>query len=83
VHEQWWAGELEIPLSSFLPPTLKRHNPSTVRRNTGDLYHGCLVVRVKRSAGIYDQLEGMWLTIVSAAGLRTLGRQAVPGGLKA
>ena len=26
--------------------TLKKHNPKTVRKNVGEDYHGCLVIRV-------------------------------------
>lgn len=62
-HERWWAGRLGVPISSFLPATLKRHNPATVRHNVGDDYHGCLVVRVKRSSALYDQIEGLWRII--------------------
>ena len=74
-HERWWAEQLSIPLSSFMTPTLKRHKPTTVRRNTGELYHGCLVVRVKKSAGLYDRLEGMWRSLAHAAAVRSLGVQ--------
>ena len=42
----------------FRRPTLKRHNPTTIRKNTGDDYHGCLRVEVRRSADLYRQIEG-------------------------
>ena len=32
------------PLEQFDRPTIKRHQPKTVRHNTGDDYHGCLRV---------------------------------------
>jgi hypothetical protein len=67
-HEAWWASQLDLPLSSFHKPTLKRHKPHTVRRNVGPDYHGCLVVRVKRSAALYDRIEGMWLSLTATAG---------------
>jgi hypothetical protein len=35
-----------------------RHNPSTVRKNVGDGYHGCLVVGVLRGAELYQKIEG-------------------------
>ena len=59
-QEEWWAVTLGIPRSAFLRPTLKRHKPTTIRRNTGEGYHGCLVVRVRRSSSLYDRIEGMW-----------------------
>ena len=64
VHERWWAERLDIPLAAFLRASLKRHNPVTVRRNVAEDYHGCLVVRVKRSSGLYDEIEGIWRVLV-------------------
>lgn len=66
-HEQWWADRLGISRSSFGKATLKRHNPKTVRYNTGDSYHGCLIVRVLRSGWLYYSIEGWWSAIVSGA----------------
>jgi len=63
-QQQWWIERLMLPLSSFQRPTLKRHNPVTVRRNVGDGYHGCLVVTVSRSRQLYDAIEGGWQRIV-------------------
>jgi hypothetical protein len=42
----------------FRRPTLKRHNPRTVRKNVGADYHGCLRIDVRRSAGLYRKIEG-------------------------
>lgn len=67
VHELWWSQRLGIPRWAFLTPTLKRHKPTTTRRNVGDSYHGCLVVRVKRSSALYDEIEGLWRILVGAA----------------
>jgi transcriptional regulator with XRE-family HTH domain len=66
-HERWWADALGLPLASFARATLKRHKPVTVRRNVGDSYHGCLVVSVRRSAALYDEIEGAWRRIVGDA----------------
>lgn len=66
-HEQWWMERLGLPRAAFLAPTLKRHNPVTVRRNTGDGYHGCLVVRVRRSSALYDEIEGLWRILVGGS----------------
>ena len=66
-HEHWWAARLGIPRSAFGKATVKRHNPKTVRLNTGDGYHGCLIVRVLRSGWLYYSIEGWWAAIVSGA----------------
>ena len=47
-----------VPATEFLTPTLKRHNPKTVRKNVGATYHGCVVVRVKRSTELGRQIAG-------------------------
>lgn len=77
-HEQWWADRLGISRASFGKATLKRHNPKTVRHNTGDDYHGCLIVRVLRSGWLYYAIEGWWSAIVSGAdSLATSGKLEV------
>ncbi|MGK5738250.1 helix-turn-helix domain-containing protein [Micromonospora sp. URMC 103] len=55
----WWARRLALPPARFRRPTLKRHNPSSVRRNTGPDYHGCLVINVPGSRALYWRIEGM------------------------
>ncbi|HWB36049.1 MAG TPA: helix-turn-helix domain-containing protein [Rugosimonospora sp.] len=55
---RWWAEGLRLPLERFLRPTLKRHEPATLRRNVGDDSHGCLVVTVPRSRELYWQIQG-------------------------
>lgn len=44
--------------------TLKKHNPKTVRKNVGESYHGCLVVRVLQCAELYWRIEGWWSGLV-------------------
>jgi hypothetical protein len=39
-------------------PSLKHHNPKTVRKNVGEDYHGCLRVDVHRGADLYRRIEG-------------------------
>ncbi|MFJ3337658.1 hypothetical protein [Streptomyces sp. NPDC086766] len=63
----YWAGVVGADLDAFGKTTLKRHNPQTVRKNTGDDYRGCLVVTVRRSAELYRRIEGWWYGIVGAA----------------
>src|ERR1700677_4627024 len=50
IADQFWAEIAEVEVSQFKKPTLKRHNPKTLRKNIGDDYHGCLVIGVLRSA---------------------------------
>jgi transposase-like protein len=56
---QFWADVVDVPTARFGRPVLKRHRPSTNRRNQGVGYHGCLVVRVLGSADLYLQAEGL------------------------
>ena len=44
----------------------KRHNPKTVRKNVGEDYHGRLRIDVRRSSGLYRQIEGWAEAIMSA-----------------
>jgi len=54
---RFWQRLTCLPAEQFRKPTLKRHNPKTVRKNTGADYHGCLAVNVRRSAELYRQVE--------------------------
>ena len=56
--QRFWQEATGISDSQFRPPTLKRHNPKTVRKNTGEEYRGCLAIGVRRSASLYRQIEG-------------------------
>ena len=60
----WWADVVGIPASEFSPPTLKRHNPKTVRKNVDQAYVGCLVVRLVQCRTLYQQIEGIWQGIM-------------------
>jgi hypothetical protein len=55
---EYWRNLCEASLDQFTQPNLKRHNPRTVRKNTGTDYKGCLQVRVLKSAGLYRRIEG-------------------------
>ena len=55
---KFWLDVTGIPEVQFRRPTLKRHNPRTVRKNTGTDYHGCLAIYVRQSAELYRQIEG-------------------------
>jgi transcriptional regulator with XRE-family HTH domain len=56
--EAFWRAVTDLPASQFRSPTLKRHNPKTVRMNTGEDYHGCLRIDVRRSGELYRRIEG-------------------------
>jgi hypothetical protein len=72
-QERWWQDRLMIPAASFRAAVLKRHNPRSVRRNTGDTYHGCLLVEVRRSAALYDAITGWWRGAVGGLDQREPG----------
>jgi hypothetical protein len=62
--ERFWADVVGIPPEHLQRTTLKRHVAKTVRKNTGDDYHGCLVVRVRKSAREYWRMEDIWASVV-------------------
>ncbi|MFF9393551.1 helix-turn-helix domain-containing protein [Streptomyces griseoluteus] len=64
--ENFWADVVGVDVAAFSRATLKKHNPRTVRKNTGDTYRGCLVVYVRQSADLYRRMEGAWYGIVGA-----------------
>lgn len=67
LHENWWASRLGLDPNAFMRATLKRHNPKTVRKNVNADYHGCLIVRVRRPAALYDAIEGWWQALSEGA----------------
>ncbi|MDT0432474.1 hypothetical protein [Streptomyces salyersiae] len=66
----YWADLVGIEASAFQKTTLKKHNPKTVRKNAGDDYRGCLIVRVSKGAELYRRIEGWWSGIAEQAQLR-------------
>ncbi|WP_338779761.1 hypothetical protein [Streptomyces sp. DG1A-41] len=56
--ERYWAEFVGAERSAFNKTTLKRHTPKTVRKNTGDSYRGCLVIKVLKGAELYRRIEG-------------------------
>lgn len=57
---RYWAELTGVSPSEFRKPSLKRHNPTTIRHNTGQRYRGCLVIYVRRSTDLYRQVAGWW-----------------------
>jgi transcriptional regulator with XRE-family HTH domain len=56
--QRFWLEVTGATIDQFATPTLKRHNPKTVRKNVGDTYHGCLRIDMHRSADLYRKIEG-------------------------
>jgi hypothetical protein len=64
--QRFWLSITGLEPAQFRSPSLKRHNPKTVRKNTGEDYHGCLRIEVRRSGDLYRQIEG-WATAAMAS----------------
>jgi transcriptional regulator with XRE-family HTH domain len=64
--QRFWAELTEAPADQFRKPTLKRHNPKTIRKNTGEGYYGCLTINVRRSGDFYRKIEG-WVSAITAS----------------
>jgi hypothetical protein len=64
--QDFWLNVTRAHLAQFRRPTLKRHNPRTVRRNVGADYHGCLRVEVRCSTALYRKIEG-WAAAAMAS----------------
>lgn len=64
-----WAESIGVPPERFQRATLKKHNPSTVRRNVGDSYRGCLIVYVPKSTPLYRKIEGIMHGVALGNGL--------------
>jgi len=67
--QRFWEGVTGAPADQFGNPTLKRHNPKTVRKNIAEGYYGCLRVEVRRSAEFYRRIEGWVAGITSRPAL--------------
>ncbi|CAM5547692.1 putative protein OS=Streptomyces fumanus OX=67302 GN=GCM10018772_32570 PE=4 SV=1 [Streptomyces fumanus] len=64
--EAFWADHVGIKSDDLLKTSLKRHNPTTNRKNTDQEYRGCLRVDVRDGAELYRRIEGWWYGIVGA-----------------
>jgi hypothetical protein len=62
---RFWARHVDTTAAGFLPPTLKRHNPKTPRRNVGAAYRGCLVVTVRKSIDLNRRIDGWFRALVA------------------
>ncbi|MCT9091924.1 hypothetical protein N4G70_24060 [Streptomyces sp. ASQP_92] len=64
---RFWAELTGLGSESFNKAVIKRHNPKTRRKNTGENYRGCLAIYVRDSVDLYRRMEGAWYGIVGAA----------------
>lgn len=55
----YWSELTGVPIEQFRRSTIKRHNPTTVRQNTGEGYQGCLCVAVLQSRALYEVMDGL------------------------
>ncbi|MFF4604553.1 hypothetical protein ACFY12_17725 [Streptomyces sp. NPDC001339] len=69
--KRYWADLVGVDAATFQKTTLKKHTPKTNRKNVGEGYHGCLVIRVLQSAELYRRIEGWWYGIVLGAERRS------------
>ncbi|MDQ1046162.1 hypothetical protein [Streptomyces sp. V4I2] len=69
--EEFWADHVGVERATFLKTTLKKHNPSTNRKNTDENYYGCLRIDVRGGADLYRRIEGWWSGMVVEAKRRT------------
>jgi transposase len=63
--QRYWLQVTQAEPAQFRPATIKRHNPMTTRKNTGENYHGCLRIDVRHSIALYRQIEGWARAILS------------------
>jgi hypothetical protein len=69
----FWMTLLGLSSELRIGVHLKRHNVRTVRKNVGAEYRGCLVIRVRKAANLYQRIEGWWQGIVVGATNGRLG----------
>jgi len=56
---KYWADTLHVPSEKF-KIYFKKNKIKTIRKNTGNDYHGLIRVRVKRSSSLNRQIDG-WI----------------------
>lgn len=61
----WWATELGISQAT-IKTYFKQGNPSTNRKNTGDLYRGLMRIKVRGSTSLNRKIHGWFEGIASS-----------------
>jgi hypothetical protein len=74
--QAFWQTLTGLSAEQFRRPVLKRHNPRTVRKNTGQNYRGCLVIDVRRSSDLYRQVEA-WAAAVMTPAESAISRRPI------
>ncbi len=64
--QRFWLRTTGASPDQFRTPTLKRHNPKTLRKKVGAEYYGCLRIDVLKSGDLYRRIEG-WITGITSA----------------
>ncbi len=72
--QRFWLAVTQADPAQFRRPVIKRHNPKTIRKNTGNDYHGCLRMDVRRSSELYRRIEAWAAAAMAAAAAATLPR---------
>lgn len=65
--QRFWLAVTGADSTQFRTPTLKHHIPTTVRKNVGEGYFGCLRVEVRQSGTLYRKIEA-WTSAAMSAG---------------
>src|SRR5258708_23079892 len=65
--QEFWLDVTRAPPAQFRLPTLKRHNPRTVRLNVGEAYHASLRIEVPRSGPLYKHIDGSRQSVIARA----------------
>ncbi|TSC64417.1 MAG: hypothetical protein G01um101491_286 [Parcubacteria group bacterium Gr01-1014_91] len=75
---QWWAHELHISMHRLSKVYFKKGNPKTKRKNTSDLYHGLIRIKVRSSTLLNRKISGWVHGIVASLGGRLMvGRETL------
>ncbi|MCR4285280.1 MAG: hypothetical protein NUW00_00120 [Candidatus Kaiserbacteria bacterium] len=65
--KKFWMQTTGLSEQNFGSNVIKRHNPKTKRKNTGDTYKGLLAIRVKRSTMLNRRIQGWIYGIIDSA----------------
>ena len=75
---QWWARQLGVTTARLDRVYFKKDKPLTNRKNTKDLYHGLLRIKVVASTALNRQING-WITGIACN--KILGDRLMVGQL--
>jgi transposase len=65
-----WSEDLGIPIESFLRATIKKHNPRTRRKDTGEHYRGCLSIYVPKSGRLNWEIDAIVEGVALGLGMK-------------